>query len=739
MNRTIYISAAFAFFIATNSFSQEHFLLNDSASSITTNAINIGEVIISSLRFDRQLKDLPAPMSVVGAYEAQRQSAFTISNILDKQAGISMGGDGIWATNINIRGMGEGRLVTLIDGNRVETATDLTAALSMIDVWDISRVEVIKGAQSSLYGTGAMGGIVNIITREGQFGEKTYLSGNVGSGFASANKLLSGHAEFNAGSKLWYARVSGTYTDAGNMKTPAGLLPNSQYAYNNVSARAGIKPFNNHLFRIQYQRYMANDVGIPGGDAFPGPAEATYTNISRDLIAASYEIQDLTDKLISLKLGYFLQDIFREVSLHPNTVTETPLPNGNIQRTSPQLFTPVGHHFTNGGQIQGTWKLSGRNTFIAGVDLWSRKLTTERIKYITFEILDTSGRVIRTNNIERGETPIPESAFSSAGFFAEDEWKFFDDRLLFIAGGRADGIWITNEEGYDVDYVIINDIRNDAPEKRITFAGGRENSLSWSANAGLLFRVNKTSDITLNVARSFRAPSLEERYKYIDLGNFVRIGDPSLEPERGYSADLGFRRWNKRSGLQANIFANSLRNLIVELPGEFIYTLITGASGSVTDSIDAFITSNVSEALLYGIEFNAEYNVYSNFVIYSSGSYIHGEDTETGEALPLIPPLSGKLGLRYTYPNVGGMALIVSGASKQKRIAEGEQETDGYVRTDFALNTVRINLGSTAGLQFFAGIDNILDKSYTNHLSTNRGNITVEPGRNFYARLIVSF
>lgn len=144
MNRTIYISAAFAFFIATNSFSQEHFLLNDSASSITTNAINIGEVIISSLRFDRQLKDLPAPMSVVGAYEAQRQSAFTISNILDKQAGISMGGDGIWATNINIRGMGEGRLVTLIDGNRVETATDLTAALSMIDVWDISRVEVIK-------------------------------------------------------------------------------------------------------------------------------------------------------------------------------------------------------------------------------------------------------------------------------------------------------------------------------------------------------------------------------------------------------------------------------------------------------------------------------------------------------------------------------------------------------------------------------------------------------------------
>ena len=75
-----------------------------------------------------------------------------------------MGSDGPWATSINIRGLSENRLVILVDGHRVETATDLTASFSMIDVNDIERAEVIKGAQSSLYGTGAMGGIVNIIT-----------------------------------------------------------------------------------------------------------------------------------------------------------------------------------------------------------------------------------------------------------------------------------------------------------------------------------------------------------------------------------------------------------------------------------------------------------------------------------------------------------------------------------------------------------------------------------------------
>ena len=101
----------------------------------------------------------------------------SLSNVLASEPGIAMGSDGVWSTSINIRGLSENRLVTLIDGNRIETATDLTASLSMVDVNDIERVEVIKGAQSSLYGTGAMGGIVNIITKDGHFSGKPYSIG----------------------------------------------------------------------------------------------------------------------------------------------------------------------------------------------------------------------------------------------------------------------------------------------------------------------------------------------------------------------------------------------------------------------------------------------------------------------------------------------------------------------------------------------------------------------------------
>ncbi len=741
MNKLWYLTVVCTVIFSVSSYAQEQsnrIIVKDDSASITKRTLPVGEIVVSSLRINRQIKMLPAPMAVISVSDYQKETALTISNVLDKEAGIAMGGDGIWATNINIRGLSENRLVTLIDGNRVETATDLTASMSMIDVNDIERVEVIKGAMSSLYGSGAMGGIINIITKNARFSDKPYLSGNVISGFSSANKLFSEHAEIGAGSERWGIRLSGSYSDAGDIRTPEGTLFNSGYKYNNIAADLGVKPFANHLLKVQYQRYWATDVGIPGGDAFPGPAEASYSGIGRELFSASYEIKDISEKLSSLELSLFSQNIDRNVSLKPNTVSQTPLPNGNTKLTRPELFTPVGKHLTNGIQLQSTWELSDNNTLIAGVDAWNRKLSTERTKYITVEVINPEDQIINTSTIIRGETPIPNSSFTSSGVFVQDETKILNDRLTLIAGGRIDGVWINNDEGYNVDYIIINDVRNDSPDHIITFPEGSENSISWSANAGLLYTLPGNTDISLNLARSFRAPSLEERFKYIDLGNYVRLGDPSLKPESGYSADIGIRKWNQNFNLQAGVFVNHITNMIVEVPGEFIFTSITGTSETTTDTLPAFINSNVSKALLYGFDCNFEYNFYNSFVLYGSGSYVRGKDISAGENLPLIPPLRGRLGIRYTYHRMGSAEFTLTGVAKQTRIAEAEEETDGYIRLDMAVSTNTLKLGK-AGVQVFAGIDNITDTSYTNHLSTNRGRISVEPGRNIFVRLKLSF
>ncbi|MDD3100684.1 MAG: TonB-dependent receptor [Bacteroidales bacterium] len=707
-----------------------------SREQLDTIPVSLGEIVVTSLRIDRQIKNLPVSMVIVDSALYQKRSAFTMANVLEGEPGISRGGDGVWATNINVRGLGEDRLVILIDGNRVETATDLTASLSMVDVNDIEHVEVIKGAQSSLYGTGAMGGIVNIITKQGHFASKPYVSGNVISGFASVNRLFSNHASVSAGSQKWFLHLGGTYAKAGDLRTPDGILPNSRFNTSNISAKFGVKPLPNHLFKLQYQRNWSWDVGVPGGDAFPGPSRATYTDIGRHLFSASYRISHITDKLSALEIRYFTQYIVRDVALEPNTVTEALLPNGNVQRTTPEIFYPTGRHLTNGVQLLSTWDLSQRNVLIAGIDVWRRKLTTDREKHIRVDILNPAGDIIRTNQIERGETPIPGSSFGSAGLFFQNETRFLNDRLTMILGGRFDGIRIRNEQGVDVNYITINGERNDnPPTQRITFEAGTEYSLSWSANAGFLYKIFKDIDLSLNVARAFRAPSLEERFKYIDLGNFVRLGDPSLEPEKSYSADLGLRIWKSRFNLQAGLFVNRLNNMIVETPGEFIFRL---TADSKPDTIPALINANVRKALLYGFDIKFAYNFSRNFVFFGSGAYVRGMALETEANLPLIPPLNGRAGLRYTYSGLGSVEFSIFGAATQNKIAEGEKETPGYYRLDAALNTKAFDLRFMK-LQLFAGIDNITNNRYTNHLSTNRGDISVEPGRNFFIRLKLAF
>ncbi len=705
---------------------------------LTPQPIPLGELVVSSFRVNRSIRELPTPLAVVEAFDFQQESAITLSNVLANEPGVAVGGDGVWATNVNVRGLSENRLVTLIDGNRVETATDLTASFSMIDVNDVERVEVIKGAQSSLYGTGAMGGIINIITKDGSFKDSPYLSGNIITGFSSVNEKYTGHASINAGAEKWYLRASGSYTDASNINTPEGVLPNSQFTANNLSATLGVKPLSNHKLKINFQRYWANDVGIPGGDAFPGPATATYTDIGRQLISANYEITDVTDKLTSLKLNYFTQYILRDVALSPNVVNEVPIPTGT-QRITPELFTPTGEHLTHGAQLQTSWQLSSKNTLTAGIDVWARKLTTSREKYIRVDVINEDDDIEATNNLVRGETPIPESTFGSAGVFVQDETNFFDDKLTLILGGRLDGILIQNEQGFDIDYLIVNGERNDTPpNQRITFEEGAENDVSWSANTGLLYNLVSDIDLSLNLARSFRSPSLEERFKYIDLGNLVRLGDPSLNPESGYSVDMGVRVWKPSLSLQVNTFANWLTNMIVETPGEFIYTINTGPSQGTTDTTAALINANVSKAFLYGADLGFQYNVYSGIVLFGSGAYVRGRDTEAGEDLPLIPPLNGRLGLRYKHPKMGAIQFAWLGATKQDKLGEGELQTDGYSRFDIALSSHKINVGLSS-VQLFAGVDNVTNRKYTNHLSTNRGAISIEPGRNIYLRLRLSF
>lgn len=697
--------------------------------------LKLEDVVVSSLKVDKKLAETPANLSIINSLDFKRNSSFTTADVLSKEPGIAMSSDGMWSKGLNVRGLGEDRMVTLIDGNRVETATDLTASLSMIDVNDIERVEVIKGAQSVLYGSGAMGGIVNVITKDGYFADKAYVHGSLLGGFNSVNKSHSEYLSVMTGAKRWYLKLNASYSQADDVMTPEGVLNNSSFTTNNISAKLGLKPFKNHIFKFQFQRNWSNDVGIPGGAAFAPTATADYKDIGRLLFDGSYEIKNITEMFTSLKLSAYSQEIIRNVEMRPNSRTIDSMPDGKVKTTAPQLVTPNGIHKTKGAQLQTVFDFSDNNTFIAGIDVWRRDVETTRTKFVNVTVHKPNGEIANENKVERHETPIPNSSFTSAGLFVQDEMRLLNDRLILNIGGRLDGIIVENEECHDVDYIIQNGKKNDNPPgQRITYQADKTHDITWSANAGAIYNMFRNTDLVVNVARSYRAPSLEERFKYIDLGAYVQLGNQDLKPEDGYFADLGVRYWGNRLQVEGSAFVNRITNMIVEAPGEFIYNTTDGKS----DTLPALIASNVSKALLYGFEIDGSWMFARNFYADFSGSYTIGKDTENDTYLPLIPPFSGRLGLTYNYPKVGSVSVSLFAASKQDKIAEGEIPTDGYCRLDMALSTKVFNFGR-CGLQIFGGIDNITNTAYVNHLSTNRGDIRYEPGRNFYIRANFTF
>jgi hemoglobin/transferrin/lactoferrin receptor protein len=676
------------------------------------------EVVVTSTRYEKQLKDVSLPLAVVRSNEIEKISPITVAEALQSQPALSLVRDGIWATQITIRGLSRQNIVTLVDGNRVETSTNLAAGLSLIDVNNIERIEVIKGAASSLYGSGALGGVVNIISKSGYYADGFNLSGYISNSYSSVNSGFTGNLALNISDSNWYTRWSASARKAGNTQTPQGVLPNSQFQDNNLDAELGFRPSLNHELKLKYQRFYARDVGLPGGSAFPQNATVRYPEEGRSMYAAEYKISNISKSLMALRLKYFHQFILRDVKNVPNSI-QLKYDENPPKRVQPLLSEPSAEHRTNGLQLQTDWYFAKKHYLIGGIDIWQRSYTGRRIKNVKTEILDpgdsTYSTVMNINHTIIKEIPVPDSKYLSFGLYGQDEFITFKNKLNLTIGGRIDLINVNNKVVNNPVYIITDGNRNDLPPVNplASFPANNAADLSWSSNLGLLYRFRHDLQFTTTVARSFRSPSLEERYQYIELGANTYLGDPHLKPEQGNFIDAGIRIWRPNLSFTGNLFLNDLQNLVIDQQREE----------------NLYVKSNVGKARLYGFDLNAEFNFYDDLVLDGAAAYVRGKDLSGESDLPEIPPLNFRIGIKFpvtSYLNFNLFAIIYT---DQRKVAPGELATPGYACYNFYLSTRILRVNGISGKFTFA-VENIFDKAYRNHLSTIRGIYNFEPGRN---------
>jgi hemoglobin/transferrin/lactoferrin receptor protein len=651
------------------------------------------EVIIRSTRNSSSIKNSSYPLNILTVEQLLNAPYVTISDALSRDPGISLVRDGTWETAISIRGMSRSNIISMVDNTRIETANDIAGTLSLININDLERVETIKTPGSVLYGTGAIGGVLHFVTKRALFTDNSRINAELSSGFTSVDKGQSHYIALEGSSDRLSARVSGGYRNAGNTSTPDGILPNSQYTDFSLSGSLGIKTINEQSLFLSYQRSQADDTGIPGSSAFGPSAEVRYALARRELLSAEYNFSHLSSTVPLLCIRISRQVIGRNVE---------------IKQGDTLKITPHAVHTTNSVQFESNIIPMADHLLVVGAEAWQRELESRREKSLL------------NKNILIGERPIPHSTYFSGGMYVQDEWIAAPEKLTIAAGARYDWIRVSNDKVFNPEYTIkAGLLKTNTEDSTILWRNGTAYNESWSASAGAQVALTSFADITFLTATAFRSPSLEERYQFLDLGKGnIQVGNPYLQPERSISLNTGFRFHLDDFKLQSDFFLNQVKNRIQGVPGVF-------------NGQPATISANIGEARLYGYEISSEKTLTTWSVIKAWLSYVRGEDTHNKSNLPQMSPLTGRVELNGYFKDIGTFNLSCSATAAQDNLAPGEKHTSGYAIFDICFVGVPLTAGQFS-FTVRTGIQNLFNKAYQDHLSTLRGIIKDEPGRNIF-------
>ena len=475
-----------------------------------------GEVVVRSTKGSVSSESQPVPTVTVDGLQYVNTSAPTVADALSREPGIALVRDGMWETLVSIRGMTRYNVVMMIDNTRIETANDHAAALSLIDPFDIDRVEVIKGANSALAGTGAFGGVVNVITKSPSFSDERYVSGEAMSRYESVNNSYAEYVAAESGSDVYRARVSGVFRKADNYQSPAGEVPNSDFSDWGFNTEAGVRLFNTQSLDLTYQRYQTDDAGIPGGSSlFPASATVRYTLARRELFKAEYSIPEISESIPMLVVRASQQNIERNVQL---------VANANVTKT------PHAEHKTGTVQTELTIVPSEDHYLTVGAELWQRSLTSgrETYNYAAHTVVE--------------EVPLPNSSFTSGGVYAQDEWKIIPYSTTIVLGARYDAIRVHNDVTYDTLWMVKNGVTTVPANQKVLWNATTSNTESWSMNAGVRQVITQWLDGSAVFSTAFRTPELEELYQMLNNNpQLFYVGNPNLQPEKNKSVDAGLR------------------------------------------------------------------------------------------------------------------------------------------------------------------------------------------------------
>ncbi|MDD5021602.1 MAG: TonB-dependent receptor [Endomicrobiaceae bacterium] len=250
---------------------------------------NKEEVFLSLTKFAEPLKDLGTNLTVITRKNIEEKNAKTLGDVLEDELGISYKSYGPLGQTVSIsmRGATAGQTLVLIDGRRVnEIGTGGGADFNSIPASMIEKVEIIRGSGSAMYGTGAFGGVINVITKKADI-----LTPNINPYFSYGT-----FNTINAGITGAYANETVSMLVAPSVLSSDGYRTNSFYNSKNIFGNFAVKPTENSEIAFSGQFYDA-DFGNPGPVAWASNTAKQFEKNNYSKLDYNTKYQDFDIKI----------------------------------------------------------------------------------------------------------------------------------------------------------------------------------------------------------------------------------------------------------------------------------------------------------------------------------------------------------------------------------------------------------------------------------------------------------
>ncbi|MCB2227081.1 MAG: TonB-dependent receptor [Desulfarculaceae bacterium] len=657
-------------------------------SAPATPVTELSETVVTASGQESSAFDTSVPMNVITSEALEERGAISMEDVFRGEPGLNASTTGPNSVRPMIRGLYDERVLVLINGVRLSEQRPGGNHILSLDPAQIERVEVVRGPSSVLYGSDAIAGVINVITKQAprKTSKKARLDSEASvtglsdpQGYRAAANLGFGQGRLNG-------LVGGFYRDNQNVETP-------DYELNNSSYKGGMAWLGgNYLGPVWqadfYYYFMDATLGIP---AAPSVVSDKFKDEKEHFLSGrlngqlNYAVADRMELLIGAQRHQRNRERLLDQGIPPAVQGDMDV-NITVDidtfSLKPMLFKSVGE----------------RQKLVYGLDSFFENATSGRT------ITDTASSWV--NPLFNNVPVIPDSQRWGVGVFAQDEISLAPLWSL-TAGLRYD--W-------------INSSTDGAKGHDITSSMSQTDS-AMSGSLGLLFRATDELNLYANVGRAFRAPTLLERYFYGPHDSSKNdVGDPNLSPETSWNFDVGLKMRTERMSGMFSLFYNRIDNYIAKL-----------------DTGSEYTWSNLDQALLYGGELSLDVGIVGGLSAFTTASYVIGQDLEDDSDLPSIPPLNGKTGLRYDQELATGRGwaeFSLLWATEQDRVAVNEKRTGGWARFDLRLGW---SLGKNKQVIF--SVENIGDRFYYDHVSRTWQDLGLssQPGRAFKLMLQWSF